>query len=294
VSHQRCLACLLPVNSRLPSSRTRLVPLLLAGTLLGVPIAVGIGYQVAGALGLAGDAAPGAMLRVLRDGAVWRAALLSLWIAAAGTTLSLLGALLLALTFQGSTTLDRVAQRVAAWPLPVPTVAAAVAILLLLSQSGWLSRVAVQMQLIPAPAAFPALVYDAWAIGVIAAVVWKELPFLLLVALGLLSLRGSAMVDAARTLGATRWQATRTITLPLLLRGMAPSVTAVFVFVLGSLELPLVLGPSAPLTLPMLIQERRQALGAESHAEAYVIALLATAMAVLAAIVHERLRSDAA
>lgn len=266
------------------------MPLLLAGALLGVPIAVAIGYQLAGALGLVGDAAPGTTMRVLRDGAVWRSVLLSLWIAAAGTALSLAGALLIALTLGGRAPLDHVARRVAALPLPVPTVAAAVAVLLLLSQSGWLSRVAAQLQLVATPAQFPALVYDAWALGVIITVVWKELPFLTLVALGLLSLRGSALVDAARTLGATRWQAARTITLPLLLRGMAPSIIAVFVFILGSLELPMVLGPSSPLALPMLIQERRQALGAESHAEAYVIALLATGLALLAAFAHEALR----
>ena len=218
---------------------------------------------MAGALGLVGDARPAPRWRVLPDGAVWRSVLLSLWIASAGTVIALAGALVIALMLGGNRRLDRFAQRTAALPLPVPTVAAAVAVLLLLSQSGWLSRVAAQLHLIAMPAQFPALVYDSWAIGVIIAVVWKELPFLLLVALSLQSLRGPALVDAARTLGASRWQAMRRVTLPLLLRGMAPSIIAVFVFVLGSLELPLVLAPSSPLTLPMLIQERRQALGAD-------------------------------
>ena len=140
---------------------------------------------------------------------------------------------------------------------------------------------------------FPALVYDSWAIGVIATVVWKELPFLLLVALSLQSLRGRSLTDAARTHGASRWQAVRLVTLPLLLRGMAPSIIAVFVFVLGSLELPLVLAPSSPLALPMLIQERRQALDMAAHGESYIIALLSAVLALLAACLHERLRDDA-
>lgn len=273
--------------------RADLIPLLLAGALLGVPIIVGVGYLLAGALGVVGDSSPGSASRLLTDGAVWRSVLLSLWIASAGTAIALIGALVLTLLLGRDRRLDRFAQRVSVLPLPVPTVAAAVAILLLLSQSGWLSRVAAQMHLITTPSQFPALVYDPWALGVITAVAWKEMPFLLLVALSLQSLRGSALIDAARTLGATPWQATRSITLPLLLRGMAPSIIAVFVFVLGSLELPLVLAPSSPLALPMLIQERRQALGADSHAQAYVIALMATALAVLAAVLHEKLRSDA-
>lgn len=265
----------------------------MAAALLGVPILVGIGYLIAGALGVVGNAAPGALGRVLADEQVWRSALLSLWIALVGTALSLIGAVCVALVFSGNERVDHTVRAITALPLPVPTVAAAVAMLLLLSQSGWLSRVASQLHLIATPAGFPVIVTDSWAIGVIAAVVWKEMPFLLLVALSLQSLRGPAVSDAARTLGATRWQTLRMITLPLLLRGMAPSIIAVFVFVLGSLELALILAPSAPLALPLLIQERRTALDMASHGEAYVIALLATVLALLAVLVHEWLREDA-
>ena len=273
--------------------RNRILPLVAAGILLGVPIAVGVGYLIGGSLGLVGDAGAGGLGRVLRDGAVLRSTLLSLWIAGVGTLLALFGALLISLLMAGDSRVERISRTIAALPLPVPNVAAAVAVLLLLSQSGWLSRVATQLQLIATPAQFPALVYDPWAIGVIATVVWKELPFLLLVALSLQSLRGRSLTDAARTHGASRWQAVRLVTLPLLLRGMAPSIIAVFVFVLGSLELPLVLAPSSPLALPMLIQERRQALDMAAHGESYIIALLSAVLALLAASLHERLRDDA-
>ena len=273
--------------------RNRILPLVAAGILLGVPIAVGVGYLIGGSLGLVGDAGAGGLGRVLRDGAVLRSTLLSLWIAGVGTLLALFGALLISLLMAGDSRVERISRNIAALPLPVPNVAAAVAVLLLLSQSGWLSRVATQLQLIATPAQFPALVYDPWAIGVIATVVWKELPFLLLVALSLQSLRGRSLTDAARTHGASRWQAVRLVTLPLLLRGMAPSIIAVFVFVLGSQELPLVLAPSSPLALPMLIQERRQALDMAAHGESYIIALLSAVLALLAASLHERLRDDA-
>ena len=273
--------------------RNRILPLVAAGILLGVPIAVGVGYLIGGSLGLVGDAGAGGLGRVLRDGAVLRSTLLSLWIAGVGTLLALFGALLISLLMAGDSRVERISRTIAALPLPVPNVAAAVAVLLLLSQSGWLSRVATQLQLIATPAQFPALVYDPWAIGVIATVVWKELPFLLLVALSLQSLRGRSLTDAARTHGASRWQAVRLVTLPLLLRGMAPSIIAVFVFVLGSLELPLVLAPSSPLALPMLIQERRQALDIAAHGESYIIALLSAVLALLAASLHERMRDDA-
>jgi len=275
-----------------PARSSRALPLRMAGALLGVPIVVGVGYLVAGTLGVVGNAAPGGLQRALTDGAVLRSAVLSLWVASAGTAIALLGALTIALLFGDEARDSRMARRIAALPLPVPTVAAAVAILLLLSQGGWLSRVATQLQLIAGPAEFPALVHDPLAIGMIVAVVWKELPFLLLVALSLQSLRGAAVADAARTLGATRLQTLRMVTLPLLLRGMAPSIIAVFVFVLGSLELAMVLAPSSTLAMPLLIQERRQSLDTASHGEAYVIALLATVLALLAAAAHEWMRDE--
>jgi putative spermidine/putrescine transport system permease protein len=281
------------VNSSLSSPLQRWLPLVAAALLLGVPIVLGVAYLVAGAAGVVGDGASGGMGRVLADGAVWQSALLSLWIATAGTLFALAGALVVTLALGGDSRLERIAQRIAALPLPVPNVAAAVAILLLLSQSGWLSRVAAQTHLIAQPAQFPALVYDPWAIGVVVTVIWKEMPFLALVALSLQALRGVSLADTARTLGASPWQVLRHVTIPLLLRGMAPSIIAVFAFVLGSLELPLVLAPSSPLALPLLIQERRQALDPQSHAEAYVIALLATALALVAVAAHEWLRDDA-
>jgi putative spermidine/putrescine transport system permease protein len=281
------------VNSALPvSTRDRILPLLAAGAVLGVPILAGIGYLVAGALGAVGNAAPGGLSRVLHDPAVLRSAAFSLWIAFAGTLLALIGALVVALVLRHASFVGRIGRSVALLPLPVPTVAAGVALLFLLSQSGWLSRIAAQLHVTARPTDFPSFVYDPLAVGIIAAVVWKELPFLLLIALSLQALRGQRIAEAARTLGASPSQVLRQITLPLLLRGMAPSIVAVFVFVLGSLELPLVLGPSSPLALPMLLQERRQQLDAASHGEAYVIALMATLLAVVAVVVHEWLRDD--
>ena len=285
------------VAGRLAADRQvirRSVPLVLAALLLGVPVVAGIGYLVVGALGAeqVGDA--GAFARVVRDPAVLRSAALSLWIATAGTVLALIVALVITLLLDGDSRIERITRRIAVLPLPVPTVAATVAALLLLSQSGWLSRAALQLHLVATPAEFPALVYDPLAIGVILAVVWKEMPFLLLVALSLQSLRGRLLADTARTHGASPRQVVRHVTLPLLLRGMAPSVVAVFVFVLGSLELPVVLGPSSPLALPQLIQERRQALDAALHGDAYAIGLLATALAAIAALLYEWLRGDAA
>jgi putative spermidine/putrescine transport system permease protein len=278
------------VTTRATPARTALAPILLAGLLLGLPLLAGVGYLVLGAAGAMGGSAPARVGAVLRDTQVWASVGLSLWIAVAGTVLALIGALAVVLLFAGRTPLDRLTRSVALLPLPVPTLAAAVAMLLLLSQSGWLSRVSHAIGVTAQPSDFPALVFDPMAVGVIAAIVWKELPFLALVGFSLHSLRGGALADTARTLGATPWQVTRRVTLPLLLRGLAPSAIAVGVFVFGSLELPLVLGPSDPLALPMLLQERRQSLDGALRGDAYLIALLTTVIALCAVALHEWLR----
>ena len=91
----------------------------MAGALLGVPILVGIGYLVAGASGVVGNAASGAPGRVLGDPQVWRSVLFSLWIAVVGTALALIGAVCIALLFSGNARVDRAVRTIAALPLPV-------------------------------------------------------------------------------------------------------------------------------------------------------------------------------
>lgn len=275
------------------SRSTGSAPLLLAILLLGVPVASSLGYLLVGTLGGlgAGAGAQGAWGAVLRDPVVWRSLAFSLWYAGAGTVLALLLALALVLVVGRSTAGGRVAQAIALLPLPVPPLAGAVATLLLLGQSGWLARVAHAAGWISAPGAFPALVLDPAGVGMIVAIAWKETPFLVLVAGALLATRGPMLLEAGRTHGASSAQAVRTLVLPMLLRGLAPSVLAVFVFVFGSLELALVLAPSRPMALPVLMQEDRQSLQSLQQAAGYVVALLGAGVALALTVLHEWLRA---
>lgn len=51
---------------------------------------------------------------------------------------------------------------------------------------------------------------------------------------------------AARTLGATRWQAFRHVLLPMLMPALAAASALVFAFAFGAYEVPLILGVHAP------------------------------------------------
>jgi putative spermidine/putrescine transport system permease protein len=269
---------------------------LLAALLVASPVLVGVGYSLLGALDVAGVGTAGELglervRRVLAEPVVWRATAWSAWIAGAATLLATLAAMLLALVFRADRRLDRTARALAVLPLPIPHVVAAVVGLLILGQSGLLARVGHALGLVEAPAAMPALVFDPLGVGLVLSLAWKELPFLALIAFSVLAGQAAALDEAARTLGAGRWATARRVTLPLLWRGMMPAVAAVFVFAFGSYEAAVLLAPSDPLPLPLLLMERYTDPALARRADAFVLALLALAVSALAVALHEHLRA---
>lgn len=178
--------------------------------------------------------------------------------------------------------------------LPLPHVVAALAMILLLSQSGALSRVAATLGWIGEPAAFPALTQDAFGWGIIASYVWKEAPFVAVVVLAALSSGVSELEDAARTLGASAAQRLRHVLVPVLAPAVAAASVLVFAFTLGSYEVPFLLGRPFPATLPVVAyqQFRDPDLAARplAMAIAVVTAVLVGACAVAYLALSERLR----
>ncbi|MBK6306746.1 MAG: ABC transporter permease subunit [Gemmatimonadetes bacterium] len=170
----------------------------------------------------------------------------------AGTALAFAAAVTVARGAGGSL----LARQLALIPLALPHVAGALAALLLLGQSGFLSRAAHAVGWIDGPAEFPAMVYDPAGIGLTLAFAWKEFPFLLLNAIAVLDSRDRTLEETARSLGADASQTWRRVTWPLLWRGMAPAVIAVFAFLVGQYEMAVLLAPSDPLPLSRLTQER--------------------------------------
>ena len=92
------------------------------------------------------------------------------------------------------------------------------------------------------------------------------------VATALLVTRGAAAEEAARTLGASARDAFRRVTWPLLWRGLAPAVVAVFVFVTGNYEVAALLAPSNPPALALLVAERAADADLSRRGDAYVSA----------------------
>ena len=264
---------------------------LLAAALVAAPVLLGVAYAALGAAGVAGVGAGGLtgarVARVLADRATWASLLWTLGTALASTVLAAAAGVLVAVAFRGDGRLDRAARALATVPLPIPQVVAASCAVLVLGQSGLLSRLGHAAGLVPSPAAMPALVYDQLGVALVLALAWKEFPFLALVAGSALAARGAREEEAARTLGAGPWAAFRRVTWPRLWRALLPSMVAVFAFVAGSYEAAALLGPSDPLPLQSLVRERYADLDLARRGDAYVLTLVALALAAAAVALHE-------
>jgi putative spermidine/putrescine transport system permease protein len=268
---------------------------LLAAFAVSLPVLVGVGYSTLVSLGLTGPGAvePGLarIAAVLGEPAVWTGLAWSLWIAAASTAVAAAGAVVIAALFRGTAGRDRLARLFAVLPLPIPHLAAAVAGLLLLGQSGLLARLLAALGLLAGPAGMPALVYDRAGLGLILTLAWKEFSFLALVAFAVVATRGDRLEEVARTLGAAPLAVFRRVTWPLLWRGLMPAVVAVFVFVASTFEAMAVLAPSDPLALPLLTLERYTDADLARRGDAFVLVLVGMAVSLLAVAAHEWARS---
>ena len=268
---------------------------LAVATLLALPVLVGVVYALAAASGVVGAGAaglsPARLTRVLGARETWVGVAWTLWVSAASTLLAAGGAVLLAILFRGTGRIDRLGRTLAALPLPVPHLVAGLLGVWLLGQSGVIARVLAALELLHRPGQMPALVYDRPGAGLVLTLAWKELAFLAVVASALLATRGAAAEEAARTLGASPWETFRRVTWPVLWRGLAPAIVAVFVFVAGNYEAAALLAPSDPLALPLLVAERAADPDLARRGDAYVASLLLLLVAVAAVAAHEWARA---
>jgi putative spermidine/putrescine transport system permease protein len=182
----------------------------------------------------------------------YRSLALTTWIGVMSTAVSTILAIISALALRRVSRGRRLTTFIFQLNLPIPHVVGAIGILFLFSQSGFLARLGYLGRLITEPADFPALVFDPYAIGIILEYVWKSTVFIGVILLAILLSLGDSFEDAARTLGASRWQRFRFVTLPFLMPGILSSSILVFAFTFGAFEVPLLLGQRYPSALPVL------------------------------------------
>ncbi|WP_254245128.1 ABC transporter permease subunit [Hymenobacter sp. BRD67] len=244
---------------------------------LGLPLA-GLGYALAGSLGLAGPLATGFTghywQELTHDTGLLYAALYSLWIAVAAVGLSV--GLALVLVLRAQPTLRRSALPALLYvPLVMPSLVVAFYLFQLLSRAGWISRLSFQAGLTSSLAAFPELVQDAAGVGIILAHVLLLFPFITLL---FQAIYQESRLDDYRqltlTLGASAGQFRQRVARPVLLRRAAPTLLLSFMATLGAYDIPLLLGRPYPQMLSVFIATRLQRFDLRELPAAYLAGFL--------------------
>jgi sulfate/thiosulfate transport system permease protein len=160
-------------------------------------------------------------------------------------------------------------------PFVVSPVIVGLALILVYGQTGWFGDWFAHrgIQIIYAPA------------GMVLATIFVSLPFVVREVAPVLVEIGDEQEQAAATLGASSWQTFRRVTLPSIRWGVAYGVVLTTARALGEIGAVLVVSSNvagSTLTLPLLVYQRDQQIGAQSITGAYAAA---TELAVMSLIV---------
>ncbi len=136
-------------------------------------------------------------------------------------------------------------------PILVPHVIAALLIYNMFAQSGIFARILNSLGIIGSQREFPSLIFDKNGVGIILTYLWKEIPFIAMVVYTVLSNINDSLAQAALNLGANRRQVFWRILLPLIMPSIVSSFIIIFAFSFGAFEVPYLLGPTNPKTLPV-------------------------------------------
>ncbi len=278
-------------------SRSGTLGLLLFLALAVLPIAASLLYALLYSLGLAGLLREGltarSWLAVLGSREIWESVALSAAVAAAVVALTAALGLALTLAFPGR--LDRGLLGHALYlPLALPGAVAAFFTFQMLTGGGVVARALLRLGLLRGPAGFIPLVQDRWAVGIVLTHTALAAPFFALLFARLYeSERVEELAALARSLGASSRQCRWRVAVPLLLHAAGTNLALLFVLVLGSYEIPLLLGRQAPQMLSVLTMRKFASFDLAQKPEAFVVALLYTAavMALVAGL-FRRSRMD--
>ena len=136
--------------------------------------------------------------------------------------------------------------------LTLPRMAAAMMVLLLVSQTGLLSQISAALGITQGPSSFPVLIHDEQGLGLICAFAWKFFPYIGMSVLGILQGASREYEDQAAVLGVGRFKRFWHVTLPMIIPATSIAAIIVFAAAFGDFEMPMVLGSSSHRVLSTL------------------------------------------
>ncbi|HZU17765.1 MAG TPA: ABC transporter permease subunit [Candidatus Dormibacteraeota bacterium] len=279
-----------------------LPPVALVFFLVGFPIVVAIGYSLGHVGGLNSAVSAIAQHQVAVGGGIgtleaYREVLTShqfltdlvatLWVTALSTALVVLLAWGIGLYLRLSE--SRAAKALSALsvvPLFIPVVIASYALLAFWSGGGFVRSAAAHLGM----ARFPILGYT--LPGVVIGQVWVNLPFGVLMISSGLQRVPTALIDAARDVGASLARTTLSVLVPMNLVPTVIVVTFTAIAVLGSFTVPYLIGPTAPTLLGPQATVTFQSFNEPQQAEVVAMVLFLLAVGVGSAYVRATMRGE--
>lgn len=203
----------------------------------------------------------------------------SLVIAVAATVLGAALGLVLATVILRTGRAVKVLVATAAAVLTIPHLIGAASVGLLLSDVGLARRWSGVSS-----AAWPELVGGRWPWATVVELAWKESVFIALVVVASVGRRYPQLREVSAVLGASPWAQWRRVLLPLAAPAVASASLIVFVYSLGTYEVPRLLGRAYPEPLPVMAYRLFTDIDVTARPQAAAAAVLATALALAAAL----------
>ena len=256
---------------------------------LGVlPFAAAFIYALLYSFGLVGVISSGFTtefwVSVIKTGSFFKSLGYSAAIAGIAVFLSVVIALWLTLKFKSALE-NKFILMMVYMPLAIPGLATAFFIIQLLAKGGFLSRISYASRLINESNEFPDLVNDNLALGIILAFLTMIIPFFMLLFLNVYkNERVEDLRILAYSLGATSRQVRNKVVLPILLKKTRVLIALYFIFLLGSYEVPLILGQESPQMISVLVIQELKQYDLDKIPEGYVVAVMYTLVVAIAAI----------
>jgi putative spermidine/putrescine transport system permease protein len=215
--------------------------------------------------------------------------LYTLKIALIATAISMVIAVVVALALRQTFVGKKLVVFMFQFNLTVPRMAAAMIAIMLLSQTGVISKIANSAGLIESATQFPWLVFDSEGLGVIIAFVWKFFPYIGMSALGVLQGSSLDYENQAATLGVGRFRRFLHITLPMIIPATSIAAIIVFAAAFGDYELPTILGSSQHHVLSVYTYMKYCDPSMANPPEAYVLMIAMSAVLAVVILIYRKL-----
>ncbi len=250
-----------------------------------LPVASGLLYAFLFSLGIIGVLNKGfqfdAWQTVLFDKPFWVSIGYSLYIALLSVAISLSVALTIALSWQKKLQKGLLSS-VIYLPLCFPATVMAFFSFQLLAKSGLLSRMGYQLGFIKEINDFPVLIKDAYGIGIIFTSVLLITPFFIILFSNLYqSEKIASYVNLAKTFGASNSQILRKVIVPILLKRASITIYLFIIFVMGSYEVPLLLGRQNPQMISVAVLQKIQRFNLYDMPQGYAMSMLYVLLIIL-------------